>query len=149
MNCLLFYSNLNWLDNKRTRSASSAFWALPLILTKKHIDLSVKGSAYVENYLRILIYGCLIWCLGKVLFNRLAFVISFHCRCIRTTCRITIAHSTRHHIVSVTIPMDRHRRSFVVYPSLKKIFACWVDNLHPLGCPQMNWGWTLKKKLFS
>jgi hypothetical protein len=30
-----------------------------------------------------------------------------------------------------------------------KILASWVDNPRPLGCPQLNWGRTLKKALQS
>jgi hypothetical protein len=35
-----------------------------------------------------------------------------------------------------------------VMPSPKKILTSCVDNPRPLGCPQMNWGRTLKKRPF-
>jgi hypothetical protein len=37
----------------------------------------------------------------------------------------------------------------VILDRMRKILTSWVDNPRPLGCPQMNWGRTLKKALLS
>jgi hypothetical protein len=81
-------------------------------------------------------------------------------------CRITIAHTIRHRISSASLfkrlsiqPFDTYynRRLFdgqamrpnAINPFPKKFLTSWVDNPRPLGCPQMNWGRTLKKALQS
>jgi hypothetical protein len=98
------------------------------------------------------------------LFNRLRH---FHHRCARIMCRITIAHTTRHHVLSASLfkclsiePFDKKcncrllrwachvtRMSLIRAP--RKILSSWVDNPRPLGCPQMNWCRTLKNALQS
>ena len=148
--------------DKRIKSASAAFGALKNIFINKHIDLKVKGRVYVALCLSILLYGCEVWCLREDLFNRLR---RFHHRCVRTMCRITIAHTIRHHISSASLfkrlavePFDTYYYRRLLrwaghvarMPSTRaprKLLTCWVDNPRPLGCPQMNWGRTLKKAL--
>ena len=81
--------------DKRIKSATAAFGALKNIFNNRHIDLKVKGRIYVALCLSILLYGCEVWCLRSDLLSRLR---GFHHRCVRTMCRITIAHTIRHHI---------------------------------------------------
>jgi hypothetical protein len=77
-------------------------------------------------------------------------------------CRITIAHAIRHRISSATLfkrlsiePFDTyynrrllrwtgHVARMPLNRAPRKILTSWVDNPRPLGCPQMNWGRTLK-----
>jgi hypothetical protein len=54
-------------------------------------------------------------------------------------CRITIAQASRHRISSASL-----FKRLLIEP-----LTSWVENPRPLGCPQMNWGRTLKKALQS
>jgi hypothetical protein len=80
-------------------------------------------------------------------------------------CRFTIAHTIRHCISSASLFKRLSIESLDMYynrrllrwtghvarmPLIRaprKIITSWVDNPRPLGCPQMNWGRTLKKAL--
>jgi hypothetical protein len=42
-----------------------------------------------------------------------------------------------------------HVARMPLFRAPRKILSSWVDNPRPLGCPQMNWGRTLKKALQS
>jgi hypothetical protein len=70
------------------------------VLTNKYLDPKVKGQVYVALCLSILLYGSEVWCLREDLFRRLR---NFHHRCCRAMCRITIAHTIRHHISSADL----------------------------------------------
>jgi hypothetical protein len=113
--------------------------------------------------LSILLYGSEIWCLREDLFNRLRH---FHHRCARIMCRITIAHTIRHRTsaslfkgLSIELFDEYYNRRLLRWTghvarmpltqAPRKILTSWVDNPRPLGCPQMNWGRTLKKALFG
>jgi hypothetical protein len=149
---------------KRIRSASAAFGALKNILTNKEIGLKVIGSAHVALCFSILLYGSKVWFLREDLINRLRH---FHHLCARTMCRITIAHTTRHHVSSASLfkclsiePFDKyynrrllrwtgHVARMPLIRAPRRTLTSRVDNPRPLGCPQMNWGRTLKKALQS
>jgi hypothetical protein len=82
-------------------------------------------------------------------------------------CRITIAQTIRHRISSASLfkrlsiePFDAyynrrllrwtgHVAQMPLTRAPRKVLNSWVDNTRPLGCPQMNWGRTLKKVLQS
>ena len=114
--------------------------------------------------LSILLYGSEVWSLREDLLSRLR---SFHHRCVRTMCRINIAHTIRHHISTSSLlarlgiePLETyyHRRllrwaGHVSRMPLNRLprmlLTGWVANPRPLGCPQMTWGRTLKKALSS
>ena len=81
--------------NMRIKSATSAFDALKNVLTSLSVVLRVKGRIYNALVLSILLYGSEAWCLREDLFNRLS---SFHNRCVRSMCRITMAHKMKHRI---------------------------------------------------
>ena len=150
--------------DKRIKSATAAFGALKNIFTNRHIDLKVKGRIYVALCLSILLYGCEVWCLRSDLLARLR---RFHHRCARTMCRITIAHTIRHHISTDSLlkrlgvePLDTyyHRRllrwaghvsRMPLTRAPRKLLTGWVEHPRPIGCPQMTWGRTLKKALKS
>ena len=150
--------------DKRIKSATAAFGALRNVLGDKHIDLKVKGKIYVALCVSILLYGCEVWCMREDLFDRLR---SFHHRCVRSMCRITMAHTMRHRISSDSLfkrleieSLDTYyyrrllrwaghvaRMAFTRAP--RKLLTGWVSNPRPVGCPQMTWGRTLKKALAS
>ena len=150
--------------DKRIKSATAAFGALKNIFTNRHIDLKVKGRIYVASCLSILLYGCEVWCLRSDLLARLR---RFHHRCARTMCRITIAHTIRHHISTDSLlkrlgvePLDTyyHRRllrwaghvsRMPLTRAPRKLLTGWVEHPRPIGCPQMTRGRTLKKALKS
>ena len=135
------------IDNHRSRIA-----VLVRHKRKKNpslsVDLRVKGRIYNALVLSILLYGSEAWCLREDLFNRLR---SFHNRCIRSMCRITMAHMMKHRITSKSLferlgvgsfdsyynrrllrwaghvarmPMDRMPR---------KLLTGWVEHARPVG----------------
>ena len=148
--------------DKRIKAATATFGALKNIFTNKHVDLKLKGQIYNALCLSILLYGCEVWCLREDLLNRLR---SFHHRCVRTMCRISIAHTIRHRISSTSLlnrlgiePIDTyyyrrilrwagHVARMPMERSVRKLLTGWVANTRPLGCPSMTWGRTLKKSL--
>jgi hypothetical protein len=110
--------------------------------------------------LSILLYGSEVWSLREDLLSRLR---SFHHRCVRTMCRINIAHTIRHHISTNSLlvrlgiePLETyyHRRllrwaGHVSRMPLNRLprmlLTGWVANPRPLGCPQMTWVGRLKR----
>jgi hypothetical protein len=145
-------------------AATSAFGALKNVLNSLSVDLRVKGRIYSALVLSMHLYGSEAWCLREVLFNRLR---SFHNRCVRSMCHITVAHTMKHRIISKSLfeslgvgsfdsyfnrrllrwaghvarmPMDRMPRMLLIG---------WVEHARPVGCPQMTWGRTLNKVLKS
>ena len=148
----------------RIKAAASTFGALKNGLTCLSDDLRVKGRMYNALVLSILLYGSEAMCLHEDLFNRLR---SFHNRCVRSMCRITMAHTMKHRITSNSLferlgvgsfdtyyhrrllrwaghvarmPMDRMPR---------KLLTGWVEHARPVDCQQMTWGRMLNKELKS
>ena len=86
-------------------------------------------------------------------------------RCCRIMCRITMAHTIRHHISSADLleklglnPLDTyyHRRllrwaghvsRMPMSRAPRQLLTGWVAHKRPIGCPQMTWGRTIKKAL--
>lgn len=150
--------------DKRIKSATAAFGALKNVFTNRQLDLKLKGRIYVALCLSILLYGSEVWCLREDLLGRLR---SFHHRCVRTMCRVNMAHTIRHHISSNSLfarlgiePLETyyHRRLLRWAGHVSRmppnrlprmLLTGWVANPRPLGCPQMTWGRTLKKALRS
>ena len=76
----------------------------------------LRGAVYSSLVLTILLYGSEVWCLREDLFAKLR---TFQNSCCRAMCRITMAHTIRHHIPSKQLykrlgiaPVDQyyHRR---------------------------------------
>ena len=114
--------------------------------------------------LTVLLYGSEVWCLRE---DPLAKLRSFHNRCCRAMCRITMVHTRRCRIPSVQLyrrlgiaaveqyyrrrlprlagnvsrmPMDRLPR---------QLLTGFVANPRPTGSPLVTWGRTLKKALIK
>jgi hypothetical protein len=85
---------------KRIKSATAAFGALKNLFGDKYLSEKVKGQVYTALVLSTLLYGCEVRSLREDLFQRLR---SFHNRCARSMCRISIAHTTRHSITSESL----------------------------------------------
>ena len=83
--------------NKRIMAASAAFGALRSVLCNFALSENLRGQVYTALVLTILLYGCEVWCLREDLFAKLR---TFHNSCCRAMCRITMAHTIRHHIPS-------------------------------------------------
>jgi hypothetical protein len=114
--------------------------------------------------LSALLYGSESWALREDLFNRLR---SFHNRCARTMCRVTMAHTIRCRIRTATLlerlglrPIDEYYNNRILRWAghvarmdmnriPRKLITGWVANPRPQGCPYMTWGRTLKKALKS
>jgi hypothetical protein len=84
----------------RIKAATLAYGALKNALTSLPVDMRMKGRIYNALVLRILLYGSEAWCLREDLFNRLP---SFYNRCVRSMCRITMAHTIKHRITSKSL----------------------------------------------
>ncbi len=100
--------------DRKIKAATSAFGALKNVLSCLSVDLRVKGKIYTALVLRIIFYGSEAWCLQEDLFNRLC---SFHNRRVRSMCRITMAHTIKHHITSNSLFERRGVYSFDIYCS--------------------------------
>lgn len=149
--------------DKRIKSATAIFGALGTSLFKrKDISPLAKGKVYETLVLSVLLYGSECWSLREELFARIN---AFHNRCVRTMCRITIAHTIRCHIRSESLyerigihPLRTYyeirllrwaghlaRMDMTRLP--RKLLTGWVAHPRPNGCPIMTWGRTLKKAL--
>ena len=148
---------------KRIKAATAIFGAMnKSIFSRKDIELRTKGHVYNALVLSILLYGSECWALREDLFKRLR---SFHNRCVRTMCRVTIAHTIRCRIKTtcllkrlgiLSIDEYYHHRllrwaghvaRMDMNRTPRKLITGWVENPRPRGCPYMTWGRTLKKAL--
>ena len=137
--------------DKRIKSATAIFGALSTSIFKnKDLSPLVKGRIYVTLVLSVLLYGSECWSLREDLFDRLN---SFHNRCVRTMCRITIAHTIRCHIRSESLYERVGIRPLRTYYELRllrwaghlarmdmsrlprKLLTGWVAHPRPNGCP--------------
>ena len=90
---------------------------------------------------------------------------SYHIRCARTMCRITMAHTIRHRITTNSLyakleidPLDTyynrrllrwagHVSRMPMSRVPRKLLTSWVAKPRPVGSPQMTWGRALNKAL--
>ena len=104
--------------------------------------------------LTILLYGSEVWCLREDLFAKLR---TFHNSCCRAMCRITMAHTIRHHIPSkqlykrlgiAAVDQYYHRRllrwaghvsRMPMSRAPQQLLTGWVANPRPIGSPLMTW----------
>ena len=87
--------------------------------------------------------------------------IDFRNRCVRSTCRITMAHTMKRlferlGVGSFDIYYNRRLLCWAGYVARmsmdrmpRKLLTCWVEHSRPVGFPKMNWGRTLNKALKS
>ena len=160
---IIHYSLTSDADvHKRIKSATAAFGALKNLFGDKYLSEKVKGQVYTALVLSTLLYGCEVWSLRENLFQRLR---SFHNRCARTMCRISIAHTIRHRITSESLfrrlgimDLDSYYHNRVLRwaghvarmpmsRAPRQLLTGWVAHPRPIGCPEMNFGRTLKKAL--
>ena len=148
---------------KRIKSAAAIFGALSkCVFSRKDIHSTVKGQVYTSLVISVRLYGSECWALREDLFSQLR---SFHNRCVRTMCRVTIAHTIRCKIRTesllkrlgiMSIDEYYHHRLLRWAGHIARMDTCrtprklitgWVENARPKGCPYMTWGRTLKKAL--
>ncbi len=119
---------------------------------------------YNALVLSIILYVSEAWCLREDLFNRLR---SFHNRCVRSMCRITMTRTMKHHITFKSLFERLGVGSFDSYYNrrllrwaghvarmpmgrmLRKLLNGWVEHARPVRCPEMTRGRTLNKALKS
>jgi hypothetical protein len=94
--------------DKRIKSATAAFGALSEGIFRNTSTLT--STALV---LSILLYGSECWCLREDLLQQLQ---TFHNRCARTMCRITMAHTIRRHIRTDDVPARLSIKPFTYFP---------------------------------
>ena len=76
--------------DKRIRSAAAAFGALWSVLCNFALEGTLRGKVHSVPVLTALLYGSEVWCLREDLLAKLR---SFHNRCCRAMCRITMGHT--------------------------------------------------------
>ena len=148
--------------DKRLKQASAVFGALKATLTRRDIDLKVRGRIYVTLCLSILLYGSECWSLRLDLKARLT---RFHASCARTMCRIKMSHTMRHHIRSADLFTRLGIYSFDCYYYSRllrwaghvarmplsrlprMLITSWVDHPRPTGSPPMSWARNLQSVL--
>ena len=147
----------------RIRSASAAFASLRVQLFGcKAVKLTHKKSAYEGLVLGLLLYGSESWSLTQELRRRLQ---TFHNRCVRMMCRVTLWHMKEFRISQVELesrlglkPLDAclaqrrlrwaghvYRMDFERLP--RKLLTSWVDHPRPRGRPQFHFGHGLARDL--
>jgi len=90
---------------------------------------------------------------------------SFHKRCVRSMCRVSLRHAFHHHISSATLfrglnvmVLDTYYHNRILrwaghvarMPMPRapwQLLPGWVAHSRPNGCPEMTWGRNLKKAL--
>ena len=151
--------------NNRIENASKAFGAIKEeILGNRKISLRIRGKIYVSLILSILLYGSECWFLTNNILNQLK---SFHRRCIRSMCRVTLATCYRKRISTTDLLKRMDLLSIENYYSSRflrwlghvgrmdmsrtprKLLTGWVNNSRPIGRPFFNYGHTIKKALKS
>jgi hypothetical protein len=147
---------------KRIKSATAALGALKNLFGDKYLSEKVKGKVYMALVLSILLYSCEVLPFLEDLFQRLR---SFHNRCARSMCRISIAHTIRHSITFESLfhllrilDLDSyyhyrvprwagHVARMPMNRVPRQLLTGLVAHSRPIGCPEKNFGRTLKKAL--
>ena len=132
------------------------------MLCNSALSENLRGQVYTALVLTILLYGSEVWCLREDLFAKLR---TFHNSCCRAMCRITMAHTIRHHIPSkqlykrlgiAAVDQYYHRRllrwaghvpRMPMSRAPRQLLTGWVASPRPIGSPLMTRGRTLKKVL--
>ena len=85
----------------RVKAAAGAFASVRQnFFASQQIRSCHKSAAYEGLILSILLFGCETWAVTADLMRRLQ---SFHNRCVRTMCGITMWHTITHHIKQVSL----------------------------------------------
>ena len=147
----------------RIKKAGAAFGALRRCLFScVSVSNMAKRAVYIGLILSILLYGAECWCLTEELFNRLR---TFHNRCVREMCRVTLHHTRRRRISNEELgdrlgiaPIDvyiSHRQlrwaghvARMPFSRLcRKMLSSWVRAKRPIGAPQFTYARGLHKAL--
>jgi hypothetical protein len=126
------------------RSASAAFGALKNCWRASTLILKFKGRNMKFNA-----YG-----MDSSIVFVISIIVTFE------SCAVfTIAYSIRHRILSASLFDTHYNRRLLRWTddvvrmpytqAPRKILTTWVNIPRPRGCPQINWGRTLKKALLS
>jgi hypothetical protein len=149
----------------RLTSAAAAFGALrKCMFSSRRITPVIKGKVYVALVLTILLYGSECWCVRA---DHLRSLQSFHRRCVRAMCRVTMRSTKKHRITTESLLERLGIRTMEYYLTARtlrwaghvarmdmdrlprKLLTGWVDNKRPVGRPKLTYGHSLKKALKS
>ena len=149
--------------DSRIRAATAAFASIrSQFFSSKQIRTEHKRIAYEGIVMSILLYGCETWSLTCKLQRRLE---SFHNRCIRIMCRVTMWHVKEHRITSESLlsRVNMHPMAFYLARRRlrwgghvyrmdqsrlpKKFLTAWVNHERPRGRPQYVYGHGLTRDL--
>jgi len=147
----------------RVVAASRAFGSLSkLVFQSASVSPAAKREAYVALVLSILLYGSEGWCLTAALWRKLR---SFHHRCARRMCRVTIWHTREYRITTASLLKVLGLRNIETYVCRRQLqwaghvarmgmerlprqfLSAWCGRPRPVGRPEMTYGATLEAAL--
>jgi hypothetical protein len=85
---------------------------LKCVFKRKDVTKEAKVAVYNSLVLSVLLYGCESWSLTQRLRDRLR---SFHCKCVRSMCRINMWHVQHYRITAQDLEHRLGVRSFETY----------------------------------
>jgi len=147
----------------RIAAATRAFGSLSTLVFKStSVSPAAKREAYVALVLSILLYRCEGWSLTAALWGKLR---SFHHRCARSMCRVTMWHVREHRITTASVLKVLGLRNVETYVCRRQLqwaghvarmgpgrlprqlLSSWCGRPRPVGRPEMTFGATLEAAL--
>jgi hypothetical protein len=157
---LIHYSLSDELDvDHRISAAGAAFGSLSCILCARRTSYTRKGQIYQVLVQSILLYGSECWALSAALLRKL---ISFHSKCVRRMCRVTLVHTQEHRIrtssledrlgiPSIQETIDDLRMRWIGHVARmpverlpRRFLTSWVRHPRRQGGQQMSTAWCFK-----
>ena len=145
--------------NRRIQKAGNAFGMMrKSLFSSPVVKLKTKANVYRIFILAILLYGVECWSLTEKLLNRLR---SFHRRCIRSICHVTLRNRIRTtdllerlSVESIDTYICRQQLRWAGHVIRmpwsrlpRKMLSCWVRSKRPRGAPKYTYGRSLMKCL--
>jgi len=147
----------------RIAAATRAFGSLSkLVFQSAAVSPSAKREAYVALVMSILLYGSEGWCLTAALWRKLR---SFHHRCARRMCRVSMWHTREFRISSASLLKVLGLRNVETYVCRRQLqwaghvarmgmerlprrfLSAWCGRPRPVGRPEMTYGATIEAAL--
>ena len=149
----------------RISKASAMFGKMkPLIFKNKGISIPAKRAAYVAIVMSILLYGSEMWAISAADRRKLH---SFHNRCARTICGISMWHVQHQRIKTQVTLEEANLRDIDTYMARRrlrwlghvrrmdwgrvprKLLSSWCSQVRPIGRPCLRWAESIEADLIS
>lgn len=135
----------------RIAAASAAFGALSSMLCSRRTEYTRRGQIYKTLVLPILAYGSEYWAYTQALAHKIQ---SFHNKCVRRMCRVTLKHTHKHRITASSLEerlglrdiqtmLDDHRLRWIGHVARmpqqrlpRRMLTAWVAKKRPVGRPR-------------